>query len=610
MLKGEFGKSQMKKAAAVALSLMMTAGSLAVLPDGAVTDMFSITASAVETDWYEYKGNKFYYSCENGQAVLSKCEVLNKDNVEIPDKILTHSGTYIVNELSNYFGSFMSAKTVKVPDTVRTIGLQVFQNATIDDLYVSNNLQKLGAYFCYNAHVKNAYCFSKVLNDVGDYLFFMNDDGPMNKIIIGNTLVKYDTDKDTLDLTSSEFANITKVYNNAFYFKNKFKTLKIGGNAVLMDPKNYFNNPFWDMETVYYNGKKLICTDKDQVLPDVIAQNDTLVNDSPFGINFAKEKAKCVLNSMGLTYYGENSDFFKGKQSAAYEYKAVRKVHDYMVQNYVYDSDNFGKVSFIKSFTCGTPHVCAQDAMLTAFLLENAGVEAEVVYSGIPTAVSEKDIEKLKSQGVFVESNYQDNKFYRLDNFGNHAWNYVRIGGNWYQLDCTNTRANNFYWVYLRSDEYMKKVNGDNPSAIFGNPHYASLGNAYMKEFQQHNDPMEDVPKCNYTHGDINGDLEINDTDIDMLQAYVSIPDDIREKLLDNKPLNSKEIKIINGTLKPETYIINGEKKTIRTSIILYKDGKFLLKADALDVNFDGVVNIADVVELKRCRLNPKDVRY
>ena len=66
----------------------------------------------------------------------------------------------------------------------------------------------------------------------------------------------------------------------------------------------------------------------------------------------------------------------------------------------------------------------------------------------------------------------------------------------------------------------------------------------------------------------------------------------------------------VSGTI---TWKDNNDEKGERPAsvrIILYKDGKFLLKADALDVNFDGVVNIADVVELKRCRLNPKDVRY
>lgn len=139
----------------------------------------------------------------------------------------------------------------------------------------------------------------------------------------------------------------------------------------------------------------------------------------------------------------------------------VRTIHDHMVLEYGYsksldpEQNNGYDVYSPASLIYQKNGVCQAYSLLFYELAKNSGLEVRVV------------------SGTMLKG-------------GGHAWNYVKVDGNWYAIDITHDdpipdkEGRVIYDYYLRSDEYMansrKWDRSKAPQALFD--HSASAQNA------------------------------------------------------------------------------------------------------------------------------------
>lgn len=130
---------------------------------------------------------------------------------------------------------------------------------------------------------------------------------------------------------------------------------------------------------------------------------------------------------------GEMADFFVKTKNLAQqlrkptEYESVKAVHDYICENITYDH-TYTNYLDLEGFRDGTM-VCKGYSMAMFNLLSNMGINCRIVTG---TANSQNGVE-------------------------NHAWNVVRVDGQWYNIDATwddldNRRTPVSYDYFLKSD--------------------------------------------------------------------------------------------------------------------------------------------------------------
>ena len=141
---------------------------------------------------------------------------------------------------------------------------------------------------------------------------------------------------------------------------------------------------------------------------------------------------------------------------------------------------------------------------------------------------------------------------YQLSNPGVHAWTMVRIGDNYFHVDvCHDDKYIIDYDHYLKSDNDLQ-------NCIVGHDRWW-----ITKPTSRYNyDIPSELPVCQYSYsdinrGDVNFDGEINQSDIDLVQQYISTSD-------------------------------------------IFELPYILPDTEIADVNRDGEINIMDVVELAR----------
>lgn len=97
--------------------------------------------------------------------------------------------------------------------------------------------------------------------------------------------------------------------------------------------------------------------------------------------------------------------------SSMNDYEKVKALHDWIIENIEYDQNmqNVNRYN-IYGALIDRKVVCEGYAKLFKYILDNVGIECVLV------------------SGTAVNSEGQNER---------HMWNYVRIGGNWYAVDCT-----------------------------------------------------------------------------------------------------------------------------------------------------------------------------
>ena len=98
-------------------------------------------------------------------------------------------------------------------------------------------------------------------------------------------------------------------------------------------------------------------------------------------------------------------------QKTSNTYNNIKMVHDYLVDNISYDSSvSKGNIYNIYGALVNNECVCEGYAKSFKYLLDGLGIESTIVIG-----------KATNSSGISE----------------NHAWNYVRVGNNWYAIDCT-----------------------------------------------------------------------------------------------------------------------------------------------------------------------------
>ena len=380
------------------------------------------------------------------------------------------------------------------PDCFDTGNGELNRKLTSVDLYGVTTISDRA--FNSNTNLEAVSCSNSV-NKVYGQCAFTDTKWYQNKIknnvcMIGSVLLYYHTDGTVIDLSGYDFRNVKNVAYGAINNCGKATTLKLRSSVEHFDDTSFVGSGSGakNINTVYVDGRKIVYDDNAQFLPKVIANNYETFKNSPYVKKFKVDKTKGIFKLMGITYYGENGKGGVSGLSNNQKYQIAFKLHEYIATNYFYDFDT--KDCFQPFLDGKSGFVCEQYAELYAYLLESAGVNAEVVDSCI-----------LDENGKEIYN-------------GKHAWNIVEIGGKWYHCDvCWDSGrynygdANSMYW-FMVSDDFMKKEGG-----AHGMWHFSTL---VKDEFYS---TQSILPKCNIMLGDAHGNLERTQADVDLIQRYL-----------------------------------------------------------------------------------------
>lgn len=577
-----------KRTCAVALCAILA---IEVMPKSSFDTNSKVEVSAyVDYDGeFKYSGRMFHYRYDGSNIKLVYVE--GSGDMILPSTINENGVSRKVTGLEYPFGHQQNIKSISVPDTVTKIGDDVFANSKIGKIKLSSNLETIGSGFCNNSSVDEIICDSKKIKSIGK-----NACNKMAKktVVIGDWLIRCGTSQNVLDLSTKELKNVKHVVDGAYDFGKGVNTLRLGDNDALVKARYFKNECSNYIANVYINDKYIKPTSARDTVPKIISDNDDAFRYSYFSHKYASEKAKYVLNSMGLTYYGPNYSFFKGTLGAKKEYEALIKIHDYIVKNYTFNGDATG--SFYTVFNGHTETKCEFDSQMMAFLLEYAGVEAETVYSRefIPVK-NEAEKQQILKKEPKAEFTTYDGNIYKLGYCGAHAWNVVKIGGNDYFIDATNNRQLKWNSFLFFSDKYVNHILKTSEcihaySRYSNYPLYISdeVRRKTMFFFQDSKPNEEKV--CKKSIGDVDMNCYTNQSeDADMLEAYCKLSQSIKNKIASTKDANKlspSELEAMNA----------GKIKLVDTS---NKNYKFLFSYEDMDVNFDGKIDTSDVSAIR-----------
>lgn len=577
-----------KKVCACVLCATMMVG--VKVPSTSKQDMINVTAEDDHDGEFTYQKKTYQYKNIDSSKISIVRIKEQGGEVTVPSTVTIGGKKKTVTRIDGPFADYQTYTAISLPSTVTEVSYSAFAFCVINKLKLSDNLEKIGEWVFWGADIKQISCSSKKLKEVGGYIFW--DAKSPDIAVLGDWLVRYNVPSNvkTIDLTSSKLSGVTKAVNYVFNFDEHVTDLKIGNNNALLKTNYYWNGCQHNIKNVYLNGKLVKCTGANETVPKIIKDNYDFFDWGYFNAEYTKQKAKYVLESLGLTYYGPNYKYL-GSLSPKVEYNVCKKVHDYIVKNYTYDTSANG--SFGKVFNCHTVTKCAFDAMMYAYLVECAGVDAETVDSQelIPISAKEKE-ELLKKDPSKVTP---DGK-YKYGKWGNHRWNVVKIGGKLYYIDTTNDRTNHMYCLFLFSNDTT-----DYGTDMWGGGHidefpiYSNYSNDKWNKltitFQNRSNALK-KPNCSKIHGDINKDYYCRGGDEEMLGAFLCVGSTIRNKCLQSKDgyvsLTDSEFKTINSSTSGNKTITLAKKENGKI--------KLLFDPSACDVNFDGAVDICDLV--------------
>ncbi len=315
------------------------------------------------------------------------------------------------------------------------------------------------------------------LYDVGSYAFYNTKWISTNKnanghVILGRTLINYNsTGAATIDLTVSDFDNVQYIANNALRdAAKKATTLKLPNSIVSVDRYAMnVSNTTSTVKNIYLYGSKITANNFNQYA-SFLENNFEAFSNTAWGADMAKSKAKSILSSLGIAYVGTGD---KGTYNAFKEYQIAQKLYDYVgkTYNYKYYVDG-GSSCYIEEMFFNKGIVCVDYAELYMYLLESAGVNAELVGSST------------------------------------HQWNVIEIGGDWYHADtCWYDRQTMFM---INDNTIVKETHSHSSFSYDNSPIIPSTM-----------DTLSDVPWCYYQMGDVTRDGKVNSADVTKLNKYL-----------------------------------------------------------------------------------------
>ena len=600
------GKSLLIHGTAVALSLSIMVGAFESFGAGDLGLPGSISVSAADAPTsgkgtFESGGNTYTYEYRTSNKGVEEFKLTSIEvgtrSVSIPDKVFVDGRYHTINTLGFNFGKYITADTLKMPNTITKIYHNAFFGCKIGTLYVSSNVKEIGGYFCggakkmgnvvYNgtqleslgvnafseSYTKDVYalkCNSKGAYTFGDWLirytgdksavsvqelgdgkkitklgpdcfdtgnkeynnklesvdltgvevieigaFCSNPnllnitgftsvrsvaDGALNRtkwynvrkdfiseVTLGKVLLYYHTDENTIDLTGDQFSYTEYVNSGAIYECKNATTLKINPSIKKFHENAFIGCDVNNIDTIYIENKKVVFDENDQFLPAVLADSLDTFFDSKFVKNYITAKTKGVLKCLGITYYGEKGKGGVRELSSNQQFQIAYKLHEYITTNYFYDfgSSHGGLQPFLDG---KSGIVCEQYSELYAYLLESAGVNAEIVCS------------YDRGPGL------------------NHAWNIVEIGGKWYHCDVCwdsvnyNRGYQNTMTWFMVSDDRMKEETSCHGKWKL-EPDYNGDYELFLTETT--------LPKCTAYLGDANGDGKRTKDDATVIQKYL-----------------------------------------------------------------------------------------
>lgn len=600
----------LKKICVLGLSATMLTG-MVLSANDSVHKKNVITEAGTSYDGEVTYGGKTYRYKNDGNNIILM-SVTAGGELNIPSSLTINGKSRNVVGLGDYFGYNQSFTKVYVPDSVKKLENSVFAYSTMNYLKLSANLEYVDSYVGVYSNISEVYCTSKKITHMGDYIFYGSKGS--YKVIFGDWLVKYKPKNGVIDLTSSDFYGVKKAVNYVFNLEESIDTLKVGNDATLLKDEYYWQDSKNNIKNVYVNGNKVVCKSVKDVLPTILINNYGPLEKSIFGMDYSKQKAKYVLEGLGIKYVGiENKK--KASLSKTEIYNIGIKLYEYMVKEYVYDKDKVkGEWTYTRVFNCHTDTVCRYDAEIYAFLLESAGVEAETVSSGEPHYMNESEIRQMEKDGI--KYNMSNDYVYYFKHYGQHEWNVIKIGNEWFYVDITKGRCENSYSSYLFSNytiekeaknvlDYSKGYRGNH-----GYPYrtyYSDYFPSYMYCFQDYCNSLC-VFDCNKVHGDLDMNYDYCDEDdLNYMQGYFLLNDNLKNIILNstpNKPVKGITVRdgwSLNGGVVYKTVKIAGKEQKVQTKIeFLYGGDLLAINPKELDVNFDGVVDFTDYFAMNK----------
>ena len=458
------------------------------------------------------------------------------DNSSYLSQATNGDSVIIANILVKYTGSEANVKISDLGEGITVLGTDAMSDLSNLETVDLTGVKGIswGAFYC-SGNLESLINGNDV-EYAGPYSFsgtkFENVVAVSDEYILGHIILKYTVKDNTLDLTNVKFRNIKSFYPFALPTDEIYTVKCNSANSTPLWDPDVPSHAFHKMETLIFNGEEIKCSDRHDILPRFLDDHYGFIRDSVFEDNWVRTMAKSIIEDLGLKYYGpENSEVHDNIElTPRDQFYIILKIHDYIGTHYRYDNST---QHFAQMLTCDRNMVCQGYAELTAYLLECSGVDAEVVYALL----------------------YEDNDPTKKELWsGCHAWNVVRIGDKWFQLDtcwdsvdfsygynCTNS------W-FLCSDDRLRQeeIHSHWVEALFDDTSYWFY-NDYPKG--------ELLPfTCDTLLADANGDGYRDVTDGDALTNYLAY-----HKEFDD-------------------------------------DGNKLIYLENCDINFDGEIDIADAV--------------
>lgn len=596
----KMGKENLKRVATLSLSMVMLAGMVMPLSDRFVKN--NVITMAQTSGRFTDNGREYAYS-DDGESLTLLSVNSKSGKLTIPSQVTINGKVRNVTALGNEFGFGQNFDDIVIPDSVTKIGNKVFSNTTTNSVKISANVKTIGKEFFNHSVAKKVECNAKNIDSIGKYAF--NDFVGPNILVFGNWLVRYEIDCDTLDLEELDDYSFDKIVSHAISNKQKTRALWIGKKEYVVNP-DYLGS-IDSVKRVYYKGKKIAASSEKDVLPKIILDNYDLFENTEFMKIFTENRIKAIFNELNITYYDDSSKI-KGTLKPEEEFQIAVKLHDYLVKNYIYSTEK-AEGPYIKIFNSFGYTICQYDSEMYAMLLEKAGVEAEQVFTGKVTEISKSEYDNFQYYGGenTEYNNYglkNDNKYYKVEYSGKHAWDAVKIGGEWYHVDLTNNRTLSNRVEFLVSDSYFQdrvilypelSMNGNR--GMHGYPFFANSSDQKDHEWQTKELALK-TTNFKKTIGNVNDDLYIDETDINMIQAYTLLPNKYKNILADvaagKYKATAEERKQINS-------LVNNTK-------LIDDNGKCLFNISEADTNFDGKISIVDVAEMRMrfCHIKTK----
>ena len=467
-----------------------------------VLEQLSITVSADEYDgwskeFYTYTywnvQYKFRINVENQTAVIISSDGPGITNLPkslyIPSKVPVKNGekktNYKVVEIANAVSGVMYAKkveTVYIPYSVTTLGGGAFSDFT--SLKSVHFLNEDGIEDDTVCNVKYAY-----FNSFNEQSPFISSQ--MNEVglaMVGNCLLRIeDTNLSTLNFSDSKYNAIKYIARNAFKNDKQLKTIYLPKNlqatSEYVSPNSLTTVYYWDSTTKsYHNLKTDIQNGKKNDLIFSFFDNCTgVIQDTVLQEQLSALIVKKALKKCGITYRGQVYNGY----DAWKQYQIIHTLYTYVGKNYCHYRALPGKsvnyleemvqteIFGLKGYDQTDGILCDDYAQMFEKLCIAAGIEAK-----------------------YVKTIPEDN----------HAFNIVKIGNEWFNLDCCCG------WIGATS-LFLS------PDALISLPDAKkNLVSCHRKsnEYSQY--------KCNCFIGDVNRDGKINMADAQAIQtAYLDL---------------------------------------------------------------------------------------